>query len=178
MIDAAIKSVQDLQDAFACLEWLRALRVIHRDLSPRHFLRHRGRLFLIDFGFALLLRVDARPEPGVGGGEFQRLVLLRTQQRPAGAGSESHRCSTGPPSRTTWRAWSSCASQTATAGEKERLKLRDRRAYTSIRDFWHDCEQRMDGQVFGQRWAEALKHARDNKLEETREALLPLFHHR
>ena len=61
------------------------------------------------------------------------------------------------------------------AGEKKRLKLLDRRAYASILDFWRDCEQRMDGQVFGRRWADALKHARDNKLKETREALLPLF---
>jgi serine/threonine protein kinase len=175
--DAAIKSVQDLQDAFACLEWLRALRVIHRDLSPRHFLRHQGRLFLIDFGFALLLRVDAdlseeSEEASFSGSSFyapnsvlQVLAVSRTALYRAAFAHDLESL--------VKLCFADC-----NAGEKERLKLCDRRAYTSIRDFWQDCEQRMDGQVYGQRWAEALKHARDNKLEETREALLPLFHHR
>jgi len=54
-------------DMFACLSALRQLRVVHRDLAPRHFLRcaseaeknsaSRG-LFLIDLGYAVLL-----PEP-------------------------------------------------------------------------------------------------------------------
>ena len=175
---AAIESVRDLQDAFACLEWLRELRVIHRDLSPRHFLRHEGQLFLIDFGFALLLRADvdlseeADEEVSFSGSSFyapnsvlQVLAVSRTALYRATLAHDLE-------------SLVKLCFADRNAGERKRLKLLDRRAYTSILEFWRDCEQRMDGQVFGQRWAEALQHARDNKLEETRNALLPLFQHR
>ena len=176
--DAAIESVRDLQDAFACLQWLRELRVIHRDLSPRHFLRCGGQLFLIDFGFALLQRVDAdlseesEEEVSFSGSSYyapnsvlQALVVSRAALYRAAFAHDLESL--------VKLCFADC-----NAGEKKRLKLLDRRAYKSILDFWRDCERRMDGQVFGQRWAEALQHARNNKLEETREALLPLFHHR
>ena len=171
----AIESVRDLQDAFACLEWLRELRVIHRDLSPRHFLKFRSQLFLIDFGFALLLRADAdlseesEEEVSFSGSSFyapnsvlQALAVSRTAVYRAALAHDLESL--------VKLCFADC-----NAGEKKRLKLLDRRAYASILDFWRDCEQRMDGQVFGRRWADALKHARDNKLKETREALLPLF---
>ena len=176
--DAAIETVRDLQDAFACVEWLRTLRVIHRDLCPRHFLRQGGQLFLIDFGFALLLRVDADmsaesdEEVSFSGSSYfapnsvlQLLAVSRTALYRAAFAHDLE-------------SLVKLCFADRNAGEKKRLKLLDRRAYTSILDFWRDCEQSMDGQVYGKRWAEALQHARDNKLEETREALLPLFHHR
>ena len=174
--DAAINSEQDLQDAFACLEWLRALRVIHRDLSPRHFLRHRNRLFLIDFGFALLLRVDAdlsqeSEAVDFSGSSFYApssvLQVLAVDRNAVYRAAFAHDL----------ESLVKLCFADLNGSEKKRLKLHDRRAYKSILGFWDDCERRMDGQVFGLRWAEALKHARDNKLEETRQALLHLFDH-
>ena len=176
----AIKTAQDVQDAFACLEWLRALRVIHRDLSPRHFLRHgwtRGPLFLIDFGFALLLPVGGdlsqqSDEVRFSGSSLYApntvLEMLAADRNAAYRATFAHDLES-----LVKLCFADCLSS-----EKERLKEHDTRAYQSILDFWRDCEQSMDGQVYGKRWAEALQHARDNKLEETREALLPLFHHR
>ena len=94
----AIKTAEDVQEAFACLEWLRELRIIHRDLSPRHFLRHVGRrdaLFLIDFGFALLLPVTGDLSQQSDEVQIQRLVPVRAQRRPGHAGSRSQRCVSG-----------------------------------------------------------------------------------
>ena len=176
----AIKTAEDVQDAFACLEWLRELRIIHRDLSPRHFLRHggrRGALFLIDFGFALLL-----PVAGDLSQQSDEVRFSGSSLYAPNIVLEMLAADRNAPYRATFahdlESMVKLCFADRNSSEKERLKEHDRHAYQSIRDFWRDCEEGMDGEVFGKRWAEALQHARNNKLEETREALLPLFHHR
>jgi serine/threonine protein kinase len=54
-----------MRDMFACVAALRQLDIVHRDLTPRHFLRCDNEalsashgLFLIDFGFAVLLPLN------------------------------------------------------------------------------------------------------------------------
>jgi hypothetical protein len=173
----AIKTAEDVLEAFACLAWLRELRIIHRDLSPRHFLRHRARLFLIDFGFALLLPVagdlsQQSDEVSFSGSSLYApnsvLDMLAADRNAEYRAIFAHDL----------ESMVKLCFADRNSSEKERLKGHDRHAYQSIRDFWRECEQRMDGDMFGKRWAEALQHARNNELEETREALLPLFHHR
>jgi hypothetical protein len=61
-LSAESRSVEGIKDMFSCVAGLRQLRIVHRDLTLRHFLRcdtdaHSAShgLFLIDFGFSVLL---------------------------------------------------------------------------------------------------------------------------
>ena len=64
-VGAACRSREFIKDMFSCVAGLRRLGIVHRDLTPRHFLRsdtdaHSAShgLFLIDFGFSLLLPLN------------------------------------------------------------------------------------------------------------------------
>jgi hypothetical protein len=129
---------------------LRALRIVHRELCPRHFLTHEGRLFVNDFGFAQLLPEDVSQakEASFSGSSYyapnsvlQVLAVSRSAFYPYRAAFAHDLQSLVKLCFADWN-----------GGEKRRLKLLDRRAYTSILDFWGNCEQRMDGRVFGRRW--------------------------
>jgi serine/threonine protein kinase len=132
-----IASAQDVRDVFTCLEWLRELRVIHRAWAPRYLLRHRGRLFLIDFGYALLLseKCGLNEESSVVGYAGSAFY---TPNRVLAQLAEGHRYQASFSDDLESLVKLFFADRNA--GEKKRLKLLDRRAYTSILDFWRDCE--------------------------------------
>ena len=64
-VGAASRSREFIEDMFSCVAGLRRLGIVHRDLTPRHFLRSNSDahsashgLFLIDFGFSQPLPLD------------------------------------------------------------------------------------------------------------------------
>ena len=64
-VGAACRSREFIEDMFSCVVGLRRLGIVHRDLTPRHFLRSNSDahsashgLFLIDFGFSQLLPLN------------------------------------------------------------------------------------------------------------------------
>jgi hypothetical protein len=176
---ATIKAAEEVREVFACLEWLRALRVIHRDLSPRHFLRCgvTGVLFLIDFGFAVLLPLesdlsqesDAVPFSGSSYyAPTSVLDVLRTDGSAIYPAKLAHDLES-----LVKLCYCRCYEL-----EEEKLKRNNRHSYQSIYDFWRQCEQRMANNEVQQRWVQAFAHARNNNLEDTRNAVMLYFQNR
>jgi serine/threonine protein kinase len=172
--NAVIRNDRDVEEAFDCLEWLRELRVIHRDLSPRHFLRAApataqgtGELFLIDFGFAVLLPSDrdldqeSSDELTFSGSSYYAPTRLLRLLRASRSSVYRGRLADDLESivKLCW------VSQFLI--QKAQLYAHDKSNYPAIHDFWTAREQEMDDA-----WRRALTEARANRLDEAKKAVL------
>ena len=172
--DALLVDAQDVHDVFSCLEWLRALRVVHRAILPRHLVRHRGQLLLIDFGYAVLLDQRCCLRDDSDELEYEGSAFLTPNRVLARlAEGRTYHASFADDLESLVK----LCFVTRYHAEKTRLYERGRRDHSKILGFWRRCEEHMNERVgtLGPQWTKALRLARDNQLEVTRDALVAIW---
>ena len=166
-----------VEDMFCCLQRIRELRVVHRDISPRHFLRNSSHaasashgLFLIDFGMATLLPVH-RPVGFQGSLHYAPTDIQAELAKPA---------LTDWPHFYTPQLAHDLESLVKVCFARHAQHEPDVRAFRWLKDnerkevheFWSEKEKSWEA---GSGWRLALLHARKDKFEQTKAAVLREF---
>ena len=170
------KSQDAFRDMFSCLFGLRQLNIVHRDLTPRHFLRCDGDkssasrgLFLIDFGFAVPLPESAEARqafsvPFCGSSHFAPTPVLAELAKKVPLTYK-------PLLAHDLESLVKVCFARRFADDVESLRKLDSNDADKIYDFWVALESWIATAESRGCWLKALQHARNDEFDETRKAI-------
>jgi hypothetical protein len=181
---AACRSLEAVGDMFSCVAGLRDLDIVHRDLTPRHFLRcgsdvssaSHG-LFLIDFGFSVLLPLHPQERrdlliPFSGSTHFaptsllQQLRQLAVSPQPTYNSTPFTYC---PQLAHDLESLVKVCYACVHPDHVVKLRRLDNKDAEGIAAFWNAAEGRMAKTLPS--WKKAMEHARLDEFEAARQAV-------